>query len=41
MLEALTSRVAELSLVGGFVAEPNPVFWSNGHRRLQAILRAS
>jgi cytochrome P450 len=38
MLEALTSRVAEVALVDGFVAEPNPVFWANGHRRLPATL---
>jgi cytochrome P450 len=38
MLEALTSRVADVALVDGFVAEPNPVFWANGHRRLPATL---
>jgi cytochrome P450 len=38
MLEALTDRVAEVALVDGFVAEPNPVFWANGHRRLSATL---
>ena len=38
MLEALTSRVAEIALVDGFVPEPNPVFWANGHRRLPATL---
>jgi len=38
MLEALTSRVAAIGLLDGFVPEPNPVFWANGHRRLPATL---
>jgi len=38
MLEALASRVAGLELVDGFEPAPNPVFWANGHRRLQALL---
>jgi cytochrome P450 len=38
MLEALASRVAEVTLVADFEPEPNPVFWSNGHRRLRATL---
>jgi cytochrome P450 len=38
MLEALTRRVAAVSLVDGFVPEPSPVFWANGHRRLPATL---
>jgi len=41
MLESLTSRVAEVALVDGFVAEPNPVFWANGHRRLPATLASA
>src|SRR4029450_5910666 len=38
MLEAITSPAPALSLVEGFVPEPNPVFWANGHRRLSATL---
>lgn len=38
MLEALTSRVTAMSLVDDFQADPNPVFWAKGHRRLRATL---
>jgi cytochrome P450 len=41
MLEALRSRVTEVALLDGFVPEPNPVFWANGHRRLPATLTAA
>jgi cytochrome P450 len=38
MLQTLASRVAGLELVDGFEPAPSPVFWANGHRRLQALL---
>ncbi len=38
VLEELCVRVRVFRLVDGFVAEPNPVFWANGHRTLPVEL---
>jgi cytochrome P450 len=32
VLEELCARVSAFRLIDGFVPEPNPVFWANGHR---------
>jgi cytochrome P450 len=38
VLEELCARVSAFRLVDGFVPEPNPVFWANGHRTLPVVL---
>jgi len=37
----LSGRVAALRLADGYVPDPNPVFWANGHRSLPAVLTPS
>jgi cytochrome P450 len=41
VVEELCGRVAALRLADGYVPDPNPVFWANGHRSLPAVLTPS
>jgi cytochrome P450 len=41
VVEELSGRVAALRLADGYVPDPNPVFWANGHRSLPAVLTPS
>jgi cytochrome P450 len=41
VVEELCGRVTALRLADGYVPDPNPVFWANGHRSLPAVLTPS
>ena len=38
VLDEVCARVASMRLADGYVPDPNPVFWANGHRSLPAVL---